>query len=236
MGYMKVPDDAVTYILFQRTSSLRFTNTRAYRVLDKVLPFSIYDHVVRVEGHIRKNDIKSMYDRRMREEYDTIKNYLPKTCSTVLDIGCGVAGIDVFINEHFQERSDFYLLDRTHIENNVYYMFSSKGAFYNSLPVAKQLLIQNGISEENIHLLEAREDNDIRVDKKINLVISLISWGFHYPLSTYLDRVYTLLEKTGSLILDVRKGTGGFDELKQKFSTVDVIADRNKFYRTLAIK
>lgn len=39
----------------------------------------------------------------------------------------------------------------------------------------------------------------------LDLVISLVSWGFHFPVSTYLDQVHDLLREGGRLILDLRK-------------------------------
>ena len=147
----------------------------------------------------------------------------------ILDIGCGVAGIDVFLNEHYKNNSpDFYLLDKTEIEKKVFYGLKDKAAFYNSLPVAKKLLIENGVKEEKIHTQEVGEDNKIKFGKKFDLVISLISWGFHYPVSTYLDQVYEMLNSGGTLIIDVRNVAGAEDLLINKFGNGKVIYERKK--------
>ncbi len=98
-------------------------------------------------------------------------------------------------------------------------MFKDSGAFYNSLEIAQTTLVENGVPEDRISLIEASEDGRIDLeDESIDLVISTISWGFHYPVSTYLDSVHRILSENGSLIIDVRDDTGGAHELRSKFS------------------
>ena len=236
MLQMIVPDEAVKYILFQRGHCLRFPGTFSYRVLDRILPFSIYNLVVGIEGKIFGPSIKSGYKDKMSREYLSIRDSLPKTCSSILDIGCGVAGIDVLLNKHYEGKPVFCLLDKTKIERSVFYDFKSRGAFYNSLDTAKEMLIQNGISEGSVHCLEATDANEIDIHRKVDLVISLISWGFHYPIETYLDIVYDKLTEGGSLILDVRKGTNGIEVLNNKFGRVDVVYDGLAGQRVLVSK
>jgi SAM-dependent methyltransferase len=236
MLQMIVPDEAVKYILFQRGLCLRFPHTFAYRVLNRILPFSIYNLAVEIEARIYHSSIKTGYKDKMRSEYLSIRDSLPKKCSSILDIGCGVAGIDVLISKHYKGKPTFYLLDKTKIEKSVFYDFKPRGAFYNSLDIAKKMLIQNGISERCVHCIEATDSNQIDTHCKVDLVISLISWGFHYPIETYLDIVYDKLTEGGSLILDVRKGTNGIELLNNKFGRVDVIYDGVTGQRVLVLK
>jgi len=234
---MQISNEAVIYIMFQRTSYSRLTNSFIYRVFNKIFPFSFYNNLVKYEANTNPSRIKALYENDMRREYLSIVKYLPKSCSTILDIGCGLAGIDIFFHRHYQDKSPvFYLLDKTYTEGNVYYGFKSKGAFYNSLKMAQTMLINNGLSFKNIHTLEANKNNDINIDCKIDLVISLISWGFHYPVDIYLDRVYNLLNNSGLIILDTRKKTNGIETLKKKFKKVFIIMEKEKYQRVLAIK
>jgi len=232
---MQVPNTAVQYILFQRTAHLRLE--LLYRLLDKLLPFSIYERGIKVEAAISRERVKAAYVSDMQNEYLSIKEHLPASCSAVLDIGCGVAGIDVFIQRHYNNHNiSFYLLDKTSTERQVYYGFKQKGAFYNSLPVAKDLLCLNGAPESNIELLEATDTNDINLTAQLDLVISLVSWGFHYPVPTYLETVYELLSEGGKLIIDVRKETGGLELLKDRFGNYQIIADFEKYSRILCVR
>ncbi|HEY0606233.1 MAG TPA: class I SAM-dependent methyltransferase, partial [Herpetosiphonaceae bacterium] len=173
----------------------------------------------------------------MRREYQTFRQYLPERCNAVLDIGCGVAGIDAFIARHYPGRDlRFFLLDKSEVEQNVFYLFKSQGAFYNSLAVARTLLTDNGIPPECVQLVEANDRNEINIDSQVDLVLSLISWGFHYPVATYLDRVRELLSDDGVLILDVRRGTGGLEDLRRAFRQIEIVQSADKFDRVLARK
>lgn len=235
--HINVGDRAVKYILFQRTAYLRFPENLLYRVAKRILPFRIYNIGVTLESYFGKERVKVLFNDDMVKEYGIIKRYLPKNCRTVLDIGCGVAGIDVLIHKHYHSRDiKFYLLDKTSIETNVFYMFEKRGAFYNSLSVDRELLILNGIYEDNIELLEATGNNDIEITEEIDFVISLISWGFHYPVSTYLDKVYEILAENGVLILDVRKGTDGKACVERKFAETQIIYETQKLHRMMAVK
>ena len=234
---MQISNEAVMYIMFQRTSYSRLTNSSIYRVFNKIVPFSFYNQLVKYEAKTNSSRIKALYKNDMRLEYLSIVKFLPKSCSTILDIGCGLAGIDIFLHRHYQDNSPvFYLLDKTYTEKNVYYGFKSKGAFYNSLKIAQKMLINNGLSLQNIQTLEANENNEINIDGKIDLIISLISWGFHYPVSIYLNRVYNILNNGGSIILDMRKGTDGIEILKNKFTKIEIIMEKSSYQRVLVSK
>ena len=115
-------------------------------------------------------------------------------------------------------------------------MFRQKGSFYNSLDVARTLLVNNGVSPQRVHLLEANDNNDINISTRADLVISLISWGFHYPVEIYMDKVHDILSENGVIILDVRKGTGGLDVLSSTFRKVDLIFEGKKQYRVAVRK
>ena len=234
---MQISNEAVMYIMFQRTSYSRLTNSSIYRVFNKIVPFSFYNQLVKYEAKTNSSRIKALYKNDMRLEYLSIVKFLPKSCFTILDIGCGLAGIDIFLHRHYQYNNPvFYLLDKTYTEGNVYYGFKSKGAFYNSLKMAQTMLINNGLSVKNIHTLEANKNNDINIDCKIDLVISLISWGYHYPVEIYLNRVYDLLKNSGLIIMDIRKKTNGIESLKKKFKKVFIIMEKETYQRVLAIK
>jgi len=238
-GQLCIPDDSVAYILYQRTQYLRLPVVRAYRLWNRVssrpLPLPLYNLAVGLEARLRPWQIKACYDADMRQEYASIRAYLPSRCAAILDIGCGVAGIDALLGQHYAEQAvELFLLDKSRVEPAVYYMFHRRAAFYNSLVVARSLLLANGIPADRIHLLEANERARIAIDRSINLVISLLSWGFHYPVETYLPEVLRLLGEDGRLILDVRKGTGGLAALRKHFAHVEPICETPKFTRALA--
>jgi hypothetical protein len=73
--------------------------------------------------------------------------------------------------------------------------------FYNNLDLSERFLRLNGL-KNNITILNPDSNfNDI---KEVDIIISLISWGFHYPISTYIDIVNNIISKDGLVILDIR--------------------------------
>ncbi len=233
---IKIPGNAFKYILFQRTAYITYTEKLSYKLADKVLPGARYNATVEREAQERQEEISEAFNRDMGAEYEDVKSSLPENCRSVLDIGCGVAGIDIFLFEHFgsSEEIDFYLLDKSSIEEKVFYKFEEKGAFYNSLAVAKDLLEKNGIRPDKIHTMEVTPDNRININNKVDLVISLISWGFHYPVATYIERVHKILNDKGRLIMDIRKGQGGEEVIAKYFPDFKVISESRKSVRIVA--
>jgi SAM-dependent methyltransferase len=227
-----VPDCAVKYILLQRTELQRYFRTF------KKIRFLYYTYFIPLEAYLMRQQIKEKFALKLLEEYQIMKPYLPTQASRIVDIGSGIAGIDVFLYHHYRHsipKLDLFLLDQTETNKNIYYGFHQQASYYNSLEVAKLMLMSNKVNEENIHLISVNSYYEIECSSA-DLIISLISWGYHYPVSTYLEQVYQWLKPGGRLILDVRKGSDGENELKQKFPENHLIMQDKKRRRILLIK
>jgi len=226
---LQIPSRILKYILFQRTNYLVFPKKKVYKFIKNKIGLDPYKFLVTLESNLFQIQIKEKYSDDINQEFESIKSFIPNHTRSILDIGCGMAGINIPIFRYFQRLEiDFYLLDRTFIEERIYYHFQERGAFYNSLRMAKEFLQENGLPSNKIHLIHAPQDGIIRLGQKIDLLISLISWGWHYPIATYLDSVINLLSPNGRLIVDVRRDTDGIDMLEKKFQNVEVISTNNK--------
>jgi hypothetical protein len=178
------------------------------------------------------------YEQSIRADYESIKAYLPEHCACIVDIGCGMAGIDILLFKHYQKRCDLCLVDKDGISENLYYGFQNEAAHYNSLAVTREFLILNQVNPVNIFTYDVNKNEFPTI--RAQLVLSLISCGFHYPVSTYLDRIKALCCPpgysarpllAGTVILDIRKGTDQLAILKDSFTSVIKIADFAKFER-----
>jgi 16S rRNA G1207 methylase RsmC len=201
----------------------------------KLLPEN-YKHtkLIDLEVFFRKETIKNDYIADMEKEFLDIKYSLPSKAKNLLDIGCGIGGINIFLSQHYNSpETEHYCLDKTQTDT-IYYGFKQRAAFYNSLECTKEFLLLNGI--KNIHLLPANEKNTIETKEKFDLILSLISWGFHYPIETYLDQAYSLLNSGGHLIIDIRKNTSGLTTIKERFINIKTISETDKKIRIVAIK
>ncbi len=233
-----VPDDAIKYILFQRTAYIIYINTPWINKIVIRIPFLTYNRMFLLEAKLFKNRTRKLFSDDMMREYEIIKEFLPPRIENILDIGCGVAGIDIMLHGHYKtlgQSPHFHLLDKTELNDKVYYGIKNVAAHYNSLEIARNLLRVNGVEVSKIHTQEAT-GVPIFPDKKFDLIISLISWGFHYPVSTYLEQVYNLLTTGGTLIIDVRKDQGGEDLLQKKFGSLKIIFEAQKYHRIIVFK
>lgn len=233
---MKIPKEAVPFIIFQRTG---FLNLGKFKIIRSIIKLPIiYILAARVESIFFHKRIIDSYNSEIVSEFETIKNNLPLECSYVLDIGCGIAGIDVLINNFFNSKTqpDFHLLDKSYTEKAIWYDYKSSGAFYNSLQLALKVLELNGVDAEKITLHEVGRSESWKEANKFDLVISILSCGFHYPVETYINSIYNCLKKGGVLILDIRKGTDGLEKIKSKFGNTEIILSSEKFYRITAKK
>ncbi len=230
-----IADSALKYILYQRTNTLLFP--RFYQAVPRILPFLSYSWFVDLECKFRGRRIKELYQQEIEEEFATFKDSIPRQVNSMLDIGCGLAGMDICINRELRKPGmKFHLLDKTRVEGDVFYRFEEKGAFYNSLDITKDFLIRNGINKENISIYEANAKNEIPIDGNVDLIISIASWGFHYPVDIYLEQAFEILEDGGVLIIDVRNDTDGYNRICSKFGKIKEIYIAKKFRRILAIK
>jgi hypothetical protein len=163
----------------------------------------------------------------MLKDYNMIKEYLPKKVNNSLDIGCGLGLIDVALSNHYND-INMHLLDKTNSidENTSVRGFNKEYIFYNSMDATKDTLTSNGVNQNNIFTYEAN-DNNINILKKNNyeLIISLLSCGWHYSLETYIDLIKTTLTPDGILILDIRHDTGQLEYAKEHFELLHSIVN-----------
>jgi SAM-dependent methyltransferase len=175
----------------------------------------------------------ALYHEEMAREFSDMTPFLPATAANVLDIGCGLAGIDHFVNRHYKGSATIHLLDKNGVSDQVYYLFHDQAAYYCSLEMARTFLIFNGASSDRVVLHDVSKKGFPR-RIQYDLVLSLISWGFHYPISAYLKHVKRWLAPNGVVILDIRKGTGGEAELERSIGPVSVIQEYPKRLRVAA--
>ena len=233
-GPIEVPEDALRFILLQRTEYLALPRRRLlYRALGRITRRPALDTAIALESAWRGGAVRRAFNRDMANEYAEIAPHLPPRAVAILDIGCGVGGIDVLLHRHYGTPR-LYLVDRTHTSDKVYYGFAERGAFYNSFETTRRLLTGNRIPEKDLRFREVNEECRLDVPEQVDLVVSLISWGFHYPVPVYADQVRALLRPGGRVILDVRKETDGRAQLEARFPRVTTISETRKKERVVA--
>lgn len=144
------------------------------------------------------SDIGLMYSTFIEYDLATIRPYLPRRVENILDIGAGLGGIDIRLAQLYPQ-SNLYLLDGSEVDAKYGTEIS---CIYNSQAVTRQFLIDNEIEEHRINTIDYAKNYSI--EKDFDLILSLFSWGFHYPLSTYFDLVCDVSCVGTILVVDVR--------------------------------
>jgi len=245
---IKIPKDALKYIIFQRCDLQKFGKKINYSKFAHYI-YRLYDRYVwlqrlyfwyssNLEIIFRSSKIMKGYQTMLQDDFDNICEHLPVNAESILDIGCGVAGLDAILYRfyiHQGSQLDMFLVDKTGMSEKIHYFYSEKAAIYNSLDVAKHLLEENGVESSHIVTIDADQFNSKEM-ASVDLVISTLAWGFHFPVSVYISKVYELMKEGGVLILDVREGSDGLNTLKEYFENYEIIKKGHRFLRIKLVK
>jgi len=166
-----------------------------------------------------KKDVVKEFIADIENDLKQIKPFLPAEALDILDIGCGVGGIDVLLARHYPGAC-LDLLD-SNIETPLFYGYKKEAACYNSFEATADLMESNGI-----FLFNLIDKNTGVPEKEYDIVISLLSMGYHYPIDTYEF-------KTKCFIADVREDTDGLEKLLNTYPVVNIIAEQNKSQRVV---
>ena len=130
----------------------------------------------------------------------------------------------------------FFLLDKNRVDRKIKYGFSSNYESYNDLNETKNILLNNNIDTNCINLFDV--EKQFLITKKMDLVISLKSMGYHYPINTYIELLRNCCTKNTVFIFDI--GDNQYDEnyLKKIFDDVKIIYEEktNNVLRRLCCK
>jgi len=190
----------------------------------------------------QRTEIKNINDESITKtilaDYEICKNHIPETTKKWLDIGAGLGLINIFIYKQLSG-GKMYLLDKSLFEENkrlIGFGTTESFGFYTDLNASKELLILNGVVGEDINLLEPEIFKNIP-DGDLDLIISRISWCFHYPYKTYSELVHSKLKSQGRLIIDIRKESPAYQEvIKDNRYIWKEISNRQKIITMLGIK
>lgn len=142
-----------------------------------------------------------------QKDYDLIAPYLVDSLdsSNILDIGCGLATIDIALSRK-TKGATYYLLDKTEVidTSRKFNGFNKEYTFYNNMDLLREF-VETNIAGNEVVIVNAGEH--AKLDKKYTLILSLLSCGWHYSINNYLDYIKFTLAENGQLIIDVRNNT-----------------------------
>ena len=170
------------------------------------------------------------------KEFETFKNYLPKSLKNIMDIGCGLGIVNIYLNNFSEKKPFFFLLDKNKIDKKIKYGFSANYESYNNLNETKNILLENHIDISCIHLFDV--EKQFQINKKMDLVISLKSMGYHYPINTYIELFKNCCTKDTIFIYDISADKYDENYLKNFFDDVKIIYEEktNNILRRVCCK
>ena len=176
-------------------------------------------------NYFQNQDLEKITEELFLKELNTFKNFLPNSVNTIMDIGCGLGIINIYLNKFFEKKPIFFLLDKNRIDRKIKYGFSLNYESYNDLNETKNILLENEIDSACVHLFDV--ERKFQINKKIDLVISLKSMGYHYPINSYIELFRNCCTKNTVFIYDI--GENQYDEnyLKTIFDDVKIIYEEN---------
>lgn len=166
MPELIVPDDCVRFIRLQRS-----------RYIERKVP--------------DPKEVKRRYATHVAEDFAGMAPHLPEKVNKIIEVGCGMAAIQVFLKLRYPG-ARLELLDADEISTEGGAGYSTKKEVYNSRRHTEMLLAANGVSVDRWHDIGTKDLLEA------DLILSMASLGYHYPLSTYRLR--------GLCIVDLRRG------------------------------
>ena len=187
-------------------------------------------------NYFQVQNFEKITEKLFYKEFETFKKYLPNSVENIMDIGCGLGIINIYLNEFFEKKPVFFLLDKNKVDRKITYGFSSNYESYNDLNETKNILLENNIDTSCMYLFDV--EKQFVITKKMDLVISLKSMGYHYPINTYIELLRNCCTKDTVFIFDI--GDNQYDEnyLKKIFDDVKIIYEEktNNILRRLCCK
>ncbi|RMD92270.1 MAG: hypothetical protein D6811_07245 [Alphaproteobacteria bacterium] len=231
-----IPDaDAVDFSMLDEDDLVNLVLQRSETVRDRaaIRAWTEGDEApLRARVRQERDAILASAFTRLGEVFATITPALDRLKPARLaDIGAGYGFIDLLLFRRYG--SDVILIDIEESENR-HFGFAAEGAGYSSLAKARDFLVANGVPEARIRTLNPRHEDPGEVGE-VDLAMSLISCGFHYPASTYDAFFANNVAPMGGILLDIRKGSGGIPYLK-KFGRTTVLAQEGKAARVYTQK
>ncbi len=140
---------------------------------------------------------KQAFENKSYRDFDTIKEWIPNRTDSILDIGCGIGGVDIPL-AWYTKCSCVTIIDGDGTGGKKT-SYSAESEAWADRELARSLISYN--VECEVRAFPPDPSLTIEAD----LIISLKSWGHHYPVNVYIDLVKRSLRPLGRVIMDIRR-------------------------------
>lgn len=149
---------------------------------------------------------------------DQLLRFIPHVSDIVLkivDIGAGLAMYHIMLDKHYNGNVEHFLVDKSinEVKPTMHHKHgdwhnNDKFPFYNSMECAQSIAVANNVSKLRWHSVYASNGTEsiFNMGKaSMDIAISLLSCGWHYPVNTYASALAHVLKPNGILIITLRR-------------------------------
>lgn len=243
MRFKDYKDNVLTafLILLQRTD-IQKTNSR---VVKKIISLTRnkFSFMIAMLKSVRFEKVFKAYESEITHESNLLHKLIieefPYGDLHILDIGAGVGGYHRKWISETHYNCNLYLMDNSEFNfRALAYGHGESDRYYNSLSLAKKFLSHLENAKVVISTIEIKKEYPRELPDSLDLIISFISWGFHYPLEEYWSAMIKKMRSRSSLILvDLRKLSTSYSFLlgQTEFS-FQILSSNQKYDRVLIRK
>ena len=145
----------------------------------------------------------SMQGLQLRDDI----NHTP--VESVLDIGCGIGLCSLSYYHVATLKPSIWLCDGGEKlegdETTFCQSFSDGTNLVSDIRVTLDMMLTNGVPQEKVNCIGPSPENIANL-KSIDLVVSNVSWFYHYPPEVYWDAVRSVMHRNSMMRVDIRVG------------------------------
>ena len=228
-------------ILLQRTE-MPITNSILIKKFNS-LTRNKFNLIIVILKSLGFKEVFKAYESEITNEsnllYKLIVEEFPNRNLNILDIGVGIGGYHRKWIKENHCNVNLYLMDNSEFNfKALTYGHGDSNRYYNSLSLAKNFLLSIENPKVAIDTIEIKNEYPSKLPDSLDLIVSFISWGFHYPLEEYWSVIMNKMRSSSSLILvDVRKFSPSYSFLeKQTQISLEILRSNKKYDRILLRK
>ncbi len=192
-----------------------------------IYPEDIRHHFV--EGGVVENFDEQIqkYEEYIARQFESIQRWIPDSVSSVLDIGCGLGGINIPLCHAFPSVKRIKLIDGDGTgERKMSYNLDTTAWMDRKIAVS--------FVRANVDSVIVSEYPPDKAYVPAELMISIKSCGHHYPVDVYIPLMKKSLYKTKRVILDIRRKTNGVETMEENgFRMIGQCYETNKHKRII---
>jgi SAM-dependent methyltransferase len=146
----------------------------------------------------------SFYRLLTEVEFDVMAPYIGNP-ARVLDLGCGLGRSSAYLNHMLPNDPHFIMADADTVpaDTTIKTGWNPGAVYYNKLDMTRKFLAAHGVADcETFNITEQK----FSMLQPVDLIMSFLSVGFHYPLEDCIDDLIPLLAPGGTMIFGVRQG------------------------------